>query len=87
MHPPGLRQRAHISGRAYGKLGGRQCHATSSHKVELWPFHDRALNHDLAEVCTRVAEAAPLLPGGRRLLLCLQGDGHLLVDASERKVA
>jgi hypothetical protein len=56
-------------------------------KVELRPFHDRELNRDLAEVCTRVAKAAPLLPDGRRLLLCLQGDGHLLLDASERKVA
>jgi hypothetical protein len=27
------------------------------------------------------------VPDGRRLLLCLQGDGHLLIDASERKVA
>jgi hypothetical protein len=41
-------------------------------KVELRSFHDRALNRDLAEVCTRVAKAAPLLPDGRRLLLCLQ---------------
>jgi hypothetical protein len=56
-------------------------------KVELRPFHDRVLNRDLAEVCTRVTEAAPLLPDGRRLLLCFQGDAHLLLDASERKVA
>ena len=56
-------------------------------KVELRPYHDRALNRDLAEVYKRVTEAAPLVPDGRRLLLCLQGDGHLLIDASERKVA
>lgn len=69
------------------ELGGWVTFGTEYVKVELRPFHDQALNRDLAEVCTRVAEVAPLLPDGRHLLLCLQGDDHLLLDASERKVA
>src|SRR5215470_10917645 len=38
-------------------------------------FHP-ALYRDLAKVCTRVTETASLLLDGRRLLLCLRGDGH-----------
>ncbi len=69
------------------ELGGWVTFGTEDVKVALRPFHDRALNRDLAELCTRVTEATPLFPDGRRLLLCLQGNGHLLLDASEREVA
>jgi hypothetical protein len=37
--------------------------------VELKPFNDRALNRDLHEVCTKLAQAQPHLPDGRRLEL------------------
>jgi hypothetical protein len=30
--------------------------------VEVRPFHDRALNRDLAALCERVAGAGPRLP-------------------------
>ncbi len=36
-------------------------------QVELTPFNDRALNHDLAQLCERVNEASPHLPDGRLL--------------------
>ena len=45
-------------------------------QVGLSPIFHPALYRDLAEVCTRVTETASLLPDGRRLLLCLRGDGH-----------
>jgi len=36
--------------------------------VELRPFNDRQLNHDLVALCERVNQAAPQLPDGRQLL-------------------
>ena len=45
--------------------------ATTVH-VELRPFHDRALNRDLALLCIRVNEASPRLPDGRQLFLTLR---------------
>jgi hypothetical protein len=36
--------------------------------VELRPFNDRQLNHDLVALCQRVNQAAAHLPDGRQLL-------------------
>jgi hypothetical protein len=55
--------------------------------VELKPFNDRALNRDLQAVCTKVAQAQPHLPDGRRLLFRVQGTSLPSLDAQEQIVA
>ncbi len=50
------------------RLPGRVVWDLDSMSVELRGFNDRALNRDLAAVCTRVNEAHLRLPNGRALL-------------------
>ncbi|HMA34020.1 MAG TPA: hypothetical protein VKY74_06015 [Chloroflexia bacterium] len=50
-------------------------------QVEVRPFNDRALNRDLAELCTRVAERAARLPDGRRVIFTVGRDDRLISDA------
>lgn len=56
------------------KLLGRVHWGTDCVTVELKRFNDRALNRDLQAVCTKVAQAQPHLPDGRRLLFQVQGE-------------
>jgi hypothetical protein len=49
-------------------LPGRVTLGPRAVSVELRPFNDRRLNHDLVALCERVNKAAPHLPDGRRLL-------------------
>lgn len=50
-------------------------------QVELRPFNDRALNRDLAELCTRVAEREAWLPDGRRLIFSVGTTTRSVSDA------
>ena len=47
-------------------------------QVELTPFNDRALNHDLALLCERVNLASPYLPDGRVLSFTIRSTRCLL---------
>ena len=49
-------------------LPGRVTRGPRAVSVELHPFNDRQLNHDLVALCERVNQAAPQLPDGRQLL-------------------
>jgi hypothetical protein len=49
--------------------------------VELRPFNDRALNRDLATLCSLVAEREARLPGGRRLVVRIDSERRLVLDA------
>src|SRR5713101_7563292 len=49
-------------------LPGRMTQGPEAISVELRPFNDRQLNHDLVALCERVNQASPQLPDGRRLL-------------------
>jgi len=50
------------------RLPGRVTLEPRTVSVELRPFNDRHLNHDLVALCERVNQAAPQLPDGRHLL-------------------
>lgn len=50
-------------------------------QVELRPFNDRALNRDLAELCTQVAQHDTRLPDGRRLIFAVGRDYRPYSDA------
>ncbi len=69
------------------QLPGRVHWGTDCVTVELKPFNDRALNRDLQAVCTKVAQAQPHLPDGRRLLFRVQGTSLPSLDAQEQAVA
>jgi hypothetical protein len=69
------------------QLPGRVHWGTDCVTVELKPFNDRALNRDLQAVCTKVAQAHPHLPDGRRLLFQVEGDSLPSLDAQELAVA
>jgi hypothetical protein len=69
------------------QLPGRVHWGTDCVTVELKPFNDRALNRDLHAVCTKVAQAQPHLPDGRRLLFKVQGVSLPALDAQVRAVA
>jgi hypothetical protein len=49
-------------------LPGRVTQGPRAISVELRPFNDRQLNHDLVALCEGVNQAAPQLPDGRQLL-------------------
>ncbi len=49
-------------------LPGRVTQGPRAISVELRPFNDRQLNHDLVALCERVNQASPQLPDGRQLL-------------------
>jgi len=49
-------------------LPGRVTQGPRAISVELRPFNDRQLNHDLVALCERVNQASPQLPDGRHLL-------------------
>lgn len=49
-------------------LPGRVTLESRTLSVELRPFNDRHLNHDLVALCERVNQASPQLPDGRHLL-------------------
>jgi hypothetical protein len=49
-------------------LPGRVTQGPRALSVELRPFNDRHLNHDLVALCERVNQASPQLPDGRQLL-------------------
>ncbi len=53
---------------SFFRLPGRVTRGPRAVSVELRPFNDRHLNHDLVALCERVNQAAPQLPDGRRLL-------------------
>ena len=69
------------------QLPGRVHWGTDCVTVELKPFNDRALNRDLRAVYTKVAQAHPHLPDGRRLLFQVHGDSLPSLDAQEQTVA
>ena len=50
------------------RLPGRVTLEPRTVSVELRPFNDRHLNHDLVVLCERVNQASPQLPDGRHLL-------------------
>jgi hypothetical protein len=50
-------------------LPGRIVWGTDTVTVELRPFNDRRLTHDLVGLCQRVEAAQPRLPDGRKLVL------------------
>src|SRR5204862_4175331 len=58
---------------AFFQLPGRVQWGAECVTVELKPFNDRALNRDLQAVCTKVVQAQPHLPDGRRPLFRVQG--------------
>ena len=49
-------------------LPGRVTQGPRAISVELRPFNDHQLNHDLVALCERVNQASPQLPDGRQLL-------------------
>src|SRR5258708_1283780 len=49
-------------------LPGRVTQGPRAISVELRPFNDRKLNHDLVALCERVNQASPQLSDGRQLL-------------------
>jgi len=49
-------------------LPGRVRQGPKAISVELRPFNDRQLNHDLVALCEWVNQASPQLPDGRHLL-------------------
>src|SRR5258707_1310559 len=49
-------------------LPGRVTRGPRAVSVELRPFNDRQLNHDLVALCELVNQASPQLPDGRQLL-------------------
>ena len=49
-------------------LPGRVTQGPRAISVELRPFNDRQLTHDLVALCERVNQASLQLPDGRRLL-------------------
>lgn len=59
---------------------------TTTVRVELRPFNDRALNRDLASLCERVNKTSPQLPDGRHLCFTLSSPCRIL-PASDRQVA
>jgi hypothetical protein len=69
------------------QLPGRVYWGTDYVTVELKPFNDRALNRDLQAVCTKVAQAQPHVPDGRRLLFQIQGASLPNLGAQEQAVA
>ena len=69
------------------RLPGRVVWGTDVVTVELRPFNDRQLNHDLAAVCVKVAEARPYLPDGRRLVFRTVGLASPILDFQQREVA
>jgi hypothetical protein len=69
------------------QLPGRVHWGAECVEVELKPFNDRALNRDLAMLCTKVAQAQPSLPDGRRLVFRVQGASLPRLGAQERTVA
>ncbi len=69
------------------QLLGRVHWGSECVEVELKPFNDRALNKDLGILCTKVAQAQPRLPDGRRLLFRVQGVSIPSLDAQELAVA
>jgi hypothetical protein len=69
------------------QLPGRVHWGTDCVTVELKPFNDRALNRDLQVVCTKLAQAQPHVPDGRRLLFRVQGTSLPSLDAQEQAVA
>ena len=69
------------------QLPGRVHWGPECVEVELKPFHDRVLNRDLEMLCTKVAQAQPYLPDGRRLLFRVQGVSLPTLDAQEQAVA
>jgi len=52
-------------------LPGRVTRGPRAVSVELRPFNDRQLNHDLVALCERVNQASLQLPDGRHLLFSL----------------
>jgi hypothetical protein len=73
--------------RIFFQLPGRVHWGTDCVAVELKPFNDCTLNRDLQAVCTKVAQAQPHLPDGRRLLFLVQGTSLPSLDAQEQVVA
>jgi hypothetical protein len=69
------------------RLPGRVIVRADQVCIELRPFNDRQLNHDLVEVCARVAAAQPHLPDRRRLALAVRGVTSSTLDAQVRLVA
>ena len=64
------------------KLPGQVVWEADCVRVSLRPFNDRQLNRDLVALCARVAEEAPRLPDGRRLLLMVGAAHRLILDGS-----
>src|SRR5260370_13961254 len=54
-------------------LPGRVTRGPRAVSVELRPFNDHQLNHDLVALCERVNKAALHLPDGRQLLFTMIG--------------
>jgi hypothetical protein len=68
-------------------LPGRIVWGRDTVQVELRPFNDRRLMHDLVLLCQRVEAAQPRLPDGRRLVLHIAGVCRLTVAAQHVEVA
>jgi hypothetical protein len=56
-------------------------------EVEGKQFNDRALNRDVAMLCTRVAKAQPHLQDGRRLFFSEWGASRSRLDVQEQVLA
>ncbi len=61
------------------------CDGTTVH-VCVHPFNDRALNRDLAILCTRLNEASPHLPDGRILRFTPSAHGRVLVAQNHHQI-
>lgn len=71
----------------YFQLPGRVHWGTDCVTVELKPESVRALHRDLQAVCTKVAQAQPHVPDGRRLFFRVQGTNLPRLDAQEQAEA
>jgi hypothetical protein len=66
------------------QLGGQVSWAPDQVRVELRPFNDRQLCHDLEALCQQVATAAPRLPDGRVLVFTVGRSRSFTSDLHRR---
>jgi hypothetical protein len=69
------------------RLPGQIVWGRDTVQVQVRPFNDRRLTHDLMVLCQRVEAAQPRLPDGRRVVLRIAGGCCLTLAAHSGQVA
>ena len=82
--PPHYRQATWRRLHAFFALKGQITADATTLRVTLRPFNDCQLNRDLADLCAQVAQHAPNLPDGRRLVFLIAPPSRPCLDVQQR---